>query len=146
MNNPKTNKMQSVSFRNVEEFLDYLPEELKIVLTLRQLIFECIPTITEKLSFNVPFYFGNKSMFFIWPASILWGKKKSYEGVRFGFSYGVLMQNEENYLDLGDRKQVAYKDFKSLSEIDFDYFKALIFEAFEIDKEFKKTKNADSKR
>ncbi len=56
------------------------------------------------------------------------------------------MQNDENYLHLGDRKQVAYKDFKSLSEVDVDYFRALIFEAYEIDKEFKETKNADSKK
>ncbi len=48
------------------------------------------------------------------------------------------MQNEENYLDLGVRKQVAYKDFKALSEIDIDYFKALIFEAYEVDMGFKK--------
>ncbi len=76
MNSPKTNKMQSVSFRNVEDFLDYLPEEeLKIVLTLRKLIFECIPTISEKLSFNVPFYFGNKRCFSFGQPAFCGGRK-----------------------------------------------------------------------
>ena len=105
----KTNsyKMQSVSFKNLDEFLENLPEvELKIVKLLRNINFDCSPLITEKLSYNVPFYKLNKTIFFIWPASILWGKTKSYEGVRLGFTSGNLMQDELNYLDKGNGKFV----------------------------------------
>ncbi|MGZ5302557.1 MAG: DUF1801 domain-containing protein [Bacteroidia bacterium] len=106
------NKMQTVDFRNVQEFLDYLPEnEREIKQKLREIILDCLPNCKEKLSFNVPFYSINKSVCFIWPASVLWGNKKNYEGVRLGFSYGSLMQDKDNYLDKGNRKQVSYKDF-----------------------------------
>ncbi len=132
-------KMQSVSFKDVEEFLDFLPaDELEITEALRELIFNCVPNITEKLSYNVPFYKKHKGMFFIWPAAILWGNKKTYTGVRFGFQQGYLMNDELNYLDRGDRKQVYYKDFNSIKEMDEDILKTYIFEAVEIDKQFRK--------
>lgn len=57
-------KIQSVSFRNVDEFLDYLTvDELKIVKLLRNIIFEGSQHITEKLSYNVPFYKIDKTIF-----------------------------------------------------------------------------------
>src|SRR5688500_2075861 len=127
-------KMQNESFRNVDEFLEFLPEdELKIVEFLRNLVFICIPECTEKLSYNVPFYKVNKNICFIWPASVLWGKTKSYNGVRLGFSNGYLMHDEIGYLDKGARKQVYYKDFTDIREIEVDILKSYIFEAAMID-------------
>ena len=129
-------KMQNVKFKNVDEFLEFLPEdELALVHFFRKLIFDSVPGITEKLSFNVPFYKKNKGMFFIWPASVLWGKKKTYDGVRFGFQQGHLLNDGSSYLDKGNRKQVYWKDFNCLKEIDVDLLKAYIFEAAIIDKE-----------
>lgn len=50
-------RMQNVSFNDVEDFLAFLPkDQLEIVLVIRKLIFKLAPTITEKLSYNVPFY------------------------------------------------------------------------------------------
>lgn len=133
--------MQSVEFRSVDEFLDYLPaDELTIVERLRKIIFDSVPYITEKLSYNVPFYKVNKGMFFIWPSAILWGKAKSYHGVRFGFQQGYLLTDEINYLDKGDRKQVFYRDFLSLKDIDTELLKTYIFEAVVVDEQFKKKK------
>jgi hypothetical protein len=130
-------KMQDVSFRNVEEFLEFLPDdELKIVTLLRSTVFNCVPNITEKLSYNVPFYKKNKGMFFIWPASILWGTKKTYQGVRFGFQQGNLLNDELNFLDRGERKQVYMKDYKNIEEIDLAILKTYIFEADLIDEQF----------
>ena len=127
-------KMQDVSFRNVDEFLEFLQEdELKTVKLLRQIIFDCVPNITEKLSYNVPFYKKNKGMFFIWPASILWGKKKSYSGVRFGFQQGYLLRDDLNILLKGNRKQVYYLDFLNL--IDIDILKTYIFDAVLVDEQ-----------
>jgi len=138
-NNKSTFRMQDVHFNSIDEFLDYLPAgELKIVERLRKIIFDCVPHITEKLSYNVPFYKMNKGMFFIWPASVLWGKTKSYEGVRFGFQQGYLLTDELNYFDKGERKQVYYKDYLTIKEIDADLLRTYIFEAVMVDKQFKK--------
>ena len=129
-------KMQSVSFRNVEDFLSYLPEEELVVTEfIRSLIFACAPEAKEKLSYNVPFYRQHKNFCFIWPASILWGKTKSYEGVRLGFNNGHLIQDEIGYLKRGNRKQVCYRDFPGLHTIDAEFLKAYIYEALIIDEQ-----------
>jgi hypothetical protein len=127
-------KMQAVKFNSVDEFLDFLPEdELKMVNVLRKLILDSVPGIEEKLSYNVPYYKKKEGLFFIWPASVLWGKKQTYTGVRFGFQQGNLLADETNFLDKGERKQVYWHDFASINEIDADLLKAYIFEAALID-------------
>lgn len=132
--------MQEVSFRNVEEFLEYLPDdERKMTDLLRKIIFSCCPQITEKLSYNVPYYKQHKHICFIWPASILWGKKKMYEGVRFGFTSGHLLTDEMGYLDQGNRKYVSYKDFSSVKDIDVELLRSYLFEAIALD-EFSRKK------
>lgn len=131
-------KMQNVSFQTVEEFLEFLPDdELKIVTVLRELVLSCMPDACEKLSFNVPFYKRHKTVCFIWPASVLWGKRKTYIGVRFGFANGYLLQDEIGYLDKGARKQIYWRDFTSVKSIDIDLLKAYLFEAIMLDDETK---------
>ena len=123
----------------MDEFLEFLPDnELKIVEFLRNLVFNCTLNCIEKLSYNVPFYKLNKNICFIWPASVLWGKTKSYNSVRPGFTNGYLMQDEIGYLDKGDRKQVYCKDFTNIREIEVDVLKSYIFEAAMIDQQLKK--------
>lgn len=127
-------RMQAVKFKHIEEFLEFLPEqELRITLALRRLVLECMPMVREKLSYNVPYYSLNKSICFIWPAAVLWGKKPTYEGVRFGFTKGYLMEDEIGYLEKGTRKQVFWRDFKTMQDIDFELLRAYIFEAIMID-------------
>jgi hypothetical protein len=127
-------KMQNVAFRNIEEFFEFLPDnEFKITKLLRRTVFDCIPNITEKLSYNVPFYSQHRTICFIWPASVLWGKKKTYEGVRFGFSNGHLLSDESTYLSKGNRKQVYWIDFTGAKDIDIDLLRSYIFEAVQID-------------
>ncbi len=121
-------------FKDIDEFLEYLPDdELQITLMLRKIVFHCLPNCTEKLSYNVPFYKVRKQVCFIWPASVLWGYSKTYDGVRFGFNKGYLMKDEIGFLSKGERKQVFWRDFKSEKEIDVDLLKAYLFEAVEID-------------
>lgn len=133
------NKFQDVSFKNIDEFLEYIPkEELELVNYLRKIVFLCAPHCTEKLSYNVPFYKMNKNFCFIWPASVKWGKQVAYKGVRFGFTNGYLLTDETNYLDKGDRKQVYWKDFKTKKEIDTNLLKSYIYEALIIDEQYKK--------
>jgi hypothetical protein len=126
--------MQQVRFKNLEEFMAFLPEEeLSLVLHLRNIVLDCIPACQETLAYNVPYYKKNRNICFIWPASVTWGKNKTYEGVRFGFTSGYLLKDELDYLDKGDRKQVFWKDFISPSDIDEDLLKSYIYEAVEID-------------
>ena len=87
---------------------------------------------------TVPFYKKNKSMFFIWPASVFWGRKQTYKGVRIGTQPKYLMSDETNYLDKGERKQVYWCDFTNIKDIDIDLLKTYIFEAAIIDKQFEK--------
>lgn len=111
--------MSQNQFNSLVEFFDFLPEEeRRITLSLRDLIYETLPEIKEKLSYQVPFFKLNKNICFIWPAAILWGNKKSYDGVRMGFSYGFQLIKKYNNIDLADRKQVAYLHFSSLPDVE----------------------------
>ena len=133
-------KMQNVSFRNTEEFYDFLPEEeLVIVETLRKIIYSCIPDATEKLCYNVPFFYRHKRICFIWPPSVLWGNVRMGR-VQLGFVNGYLMQDEINYLEKEKRKQVYCRYFKEVKDIDVDILKSYIFEAASIDEELAKNK------
>ncbi|WP_421977611.1 DUF1801 domain-containing protein [Roseivirga seohaensis] len=126
------NKFQPVDFQDLDDLFAFLPEhELKIVEALRNLVYECIPQVKEKLSYNVPFFRLRKTVCFIWPGAVPWGG--TFEGVQFGFTYGHLLTDENGYLAAGKRKFVRTKTFKSLKEIDFDQLRILLFEAAEID-------------
>lgn len=134
------NKMQNVSFRNVDEFLAYLPEnELEIVEALRSIVLDCIPDVKEKLSYNVPYFSRFYRICFIWPASVPWGNVK-LNGVQIGFVNGNLLTDESGYLERGNRKQVYTKAFTDVSEIDVEVLRSLIFEAVLLDEEKRKEK------
>jgi hypothetical protein len=139
-------KMQNVSFKNVDEFLEYLPDdELKITRFLRGIIFDCIPMVTERLSYNVPYYKMNRNICFIWPASILWGKKQTYTGVRFGLTNGHMIADETGYFSKGGRKKVYWRDFSNIKEIDVDLLKSYIIEATMLDGKTKDKRKVQSK-
>ena len=142
---PPKRIMQNVRFNSMDEFLDYLPEEeLKIVEVLRKLIFENIPGIREKLSYQVPFYHRHAVVCFIWPGSVSWGGI-SRKGVRLGFSNGYLLNDETGYLDKGERKQIYIKDFFHVNEIDLNLLKSYLFDALRVDEE-KATGKKEAKR
>ncbi len=133
MSKSEKRQMQQVSFKNINEFLEFLPEnELKIVELLRKIVFSCIPDIEEKFSYNVPFYKRHSNICYIWPSSVQWGNVK-HSGVQFGFNKGYLIQDDIDWLEKGNRKQVFWKTFHSIKEIDIDLLKAYIFEAVLVD-------------
>ena len=133
------NQFQDVRFRNINDFLDYLPDdELKIVEALRNLVFECIPDAKEKLAYNVPYYYRHSRICFIWPGSVPWGKNTK-KGVEFGFCKGHLL-SDPSYLDTGNRKEVYIKTLYSVKEIDWDIMRQLVYEAVIIDEESKASK------
>lgn len=127
------NKIQKVSFRNVEEFLDYIPEnELIIVEQLRNLVYECIPNAKEKLSFNVPFFSRDKNICCIWPASIPWGNVPE-STVVLGFTSGHLLDDPYKIMKAGSRKYVRTIEFDVTQDIDYEMVKFYLYEALEID-------------
>ena len=106
-------------FSSVAAMLDFLPDdERALTEQLRELIISEAPDLKERLSFNVPFYKGRRDVCFIWPASVLWGRTKTYEGLRFGLSYGSLVPGCEPYLQRGYRKQVCWRDLQRLTSTD----------------------------
>lgn len=132
------NKIQPVNFRSMEDFLNYLPEnELKIVQHLREIVFNSIPQCTEKLAYNVPYYYKNSRICFIWPPSVPWGNA-NITGVQFGFCNGHLLNDEIDYLEKGTRKQVYWKTFSNIGEIDIYLLKSYIYDAAKLDDELRK--------
>lgn len=128
------NKFQPVDFQDLDDLYAFLPDdELKMVKALRDLVYECIPEIKEKLSYNVPFFRLHRNICFIWPGSVPWGG--TFEGVQLGFTKGYLLENEDGFLSAGKCKYVRIRKFRSLADIDFEKMRLLLFEAQIIDAE-----------
>lgn len=126
-------RMQQVSFRQVDDLLDFLPPaQLAIVAPLREMVFECIPAVTEKLSFNVPFYRRERAICFIWPGAVDWNGK-TWEGVELGFNYGNLLLDETGFLAAGQRKQVFSRRFThTIQPAEESVLRELLFQAAEL--------------
>ena len=129
-----------IKIRSVLQLFEILPEEERIIVdVLRQIILENLPaTCKEKTSYNVPYFYGNKGICIIWPATIPRGGIK--EGVLLGFWYGNRLIDEDNYLTHGTNKQIFYKIFKSPEEIDQNAIVKLLKEAIRIDRAFARTR------
>jgi hypothetical protein len=135
---------KSLTVKSVDEVVLSLPaHEQKIVKRLRAIILDCLPKVTEKNSYGVPFYTRNRMMLFIWPPSIHWGPKKekwNSKGVTLGFCQGNLMSNEDGVLLAEGRKQVYCMYFNLLQEINEEQLCALFYEAELVDEQFAKKK------
>lgn len=115
------------------EFWEWLPENERIIVdVLRQIILETLPkTCKEKLTYNVPFYYGKKRICLIWPGSVPWGGFS--KGVLVGFAQGNKLKDADNYLIHGTNKRIFYKIFNSAEEIDERIIVSLLKEAVMID-------------
>ena len=124
----------SPKIKSLIQLFEILPEEERIIVdVLRQIILENLPAgCKEKISYNVPFFYGHKGICIIWPATIPRGGIK--EGVLLGFWYGNKLKDEDNYLTHGTNKQVFYKIFKKADEIDEAAIVKLLIEAVQVDK------------
>lgn len=122
-----------IKFQSISQLYDILPEQERIIVdVLRQLISENLPEYCrEKLSFNVPYFYGNKGICIIWPSTVPGGGIKS--GVFFGYWYGNKLIDEDGYLTHGTNKQIYYKIYQSVNEIDTEAILKLLNEAVRID-------------
>ncbi len=104
---PSTILSGGIRFASAQELFDFLPQDERTLMErLREFIISEEPGLKERLSFNILAYKLRRDVCFIWPASVLWGGKKTYEGVRFGFSHADLLDDPSGYLQRGERKQV----------------------------------------
>jgi hypothetical protein len=119
--------------KSILQLFELLPEEERIMVdVLRQIIIENLPPgCKEKISYNVPFFYGKKGICIIWPATIPRGGIK--EGVLLGFWYGNKLNDVDCYLTHGTNKQIFYKVFKSVEEINEMAIVKLLKEAVRLD-------------
>lgn len=120
--------------QNIQELYEVIPNDEWVILdVLRGFVIDKLPKYCkEKISFNVPFFYGNKGISIIWPASIPKGGIK--EGVLFGFWQGRKLSDPNHYLTHGTNKKVYYKIYKTVKEIDLEALSALMDEALLIDR------------
>jgi uncharacterized protein YdhG (YjbR/CyaY superfamily) len=135
---------------DVAEFIAGLdPSEKTIVNRLRNLILDTDPRLQEKLSYGVPYFFHNRRVCFIWPASHFpcsEDKRKEYpEKVQLGFCYGNLLSNEQGVLLAEGRKQVYLMKFTSPSEINDQIIREIVMEAVMVDDSFHSLKKKSTK-
>lgn len=104
--------------KSLVQLYELLPTEERIITdVLRQIVKENLPSYCkEKISYNVPFFYGNRSICLIWPAAVPRGGIK--KGVLFALWYGNRLKDEENFLTHGTNKQIFYKIFLSADDID----------------------------
>jgi hypothetical protein len=115
----------------IDQLFDGLPEEERITAgILRDLVKEHLPNAREKLSWGAPFYHGRRSVCFIWPASIPWGKLEN--GVALGFSRARELDHH-GFLGFDTRKQVGRHLFLRPEEINIEVVVGLLQQAWLLD-------------
>jgi hypothetical protein len=134
MNVENHNKaISSLKIRSIIQLYELLPENEKIIVdVLRQIIITTLPSYCkEKISFNVPYFYGKKGICIIWPSTIPKGGIK--KGVLLGFWHGNKLKDVNAYLTQGTNKQVFYKIFQTPKEIDHKEIVRLLKEAVKLD-------------
>ncbi len=127
-------KSHNSKITSLIQLFDLLTENERIIVdVLRQIISENLPEYCkEKLAFNVPYFYGQRGICIIWPASIPRGGFK--EGVLIGFWQGNKLNDQDRYLTRGTNKKVFYKIYRAAEEIDEAAIVKLLKEAIRIDK------------
>jgi hypothetical protein len=127
-----------LKIKSLLQLYEMLPGNERIIVdVLRELVKANLPAgCKEKISFNVPYFYGNKGICIIWPATVPGGGIK--KGVLFGLWYGNRLKDKAGYLIHGTNKQIFYKIFMAADEIDDAVITALIQEALAVDAAWKK--------
>ena len=125
--------MKPFKINSLVQLFTILPENERIIVdVLRQIVIENLPSYCkEKMSFNVPFFYGKKGICIIWPSTVPRGGIT--EGVLLGFWQGNKLNDVDHYLTHGTNKKVFYKIYKSPEEIDEAAIAKLLKEAVRVD-------------
>ena len=127
-----------MKIKNLVELFTILPDDERIIVdVLRQIILDVLPPYCkEKISYNVPFFYGNKGICIIWPSTVPRGGIK--KGVLLGFWYGNKLKDVDGFLTRGTNKQVFYKIYQTPEEINDKPIIKLLKEAIKVDAGFRK--------
>jgi len=119
--------------KSIVHLYELLPESERLMVdVIRNIIIDVLPgRCKEKISFNVPYFYGNKGICIVWPASIKGGGIT--RGVLFGLWRGNELQDHTQYLTKGKNKKIFYKIFYSLEDIDESQIKSILTEAILLD-------------
>jgi len=122
-----------MKIQNLHQLIEVITEEEWIMVdVLRGIVKSRLPDYCkEKISYNVPFFYGKRGICIIWPASIPRGGIK--EGVLLGFWQGNKLQDVDDYLTKGTNRKVFYKIYKNVETIDVAAIEKLLDEAILID-------------
>src|SRR6476660_8447166 len=125
-----------MQIKNLVDLFSILPEDERIIVdVLRQIILEVIPSYCkEKISYNVPFFYGNKGICIIWPSTVPRGGIK--RGVLLGFWYGNKLNDVNGYLTHGTNKQIFYKIYHTVEEVNEEEITLLLQEAVKLDQQW----------
>jgi hypothetical protein len=123
----------SIKIKNMVQLYELLPPEERIIVdVLRHVISDNLPDYCrEKISFNVPYFYGNKGICILWPSTVPRGGIR--KGVLLGFWYGNKIKDEDNFLTHGTNKQIFYKIYYSADEIKTKPLIKLLKRAVELD-------------
>jgi hypothetical protein len=127
--------------RSLLQLYELLPEHERIIVdVLREIIKSQLSShCKEKISYNVPFFYSNKSICLIWPSTVPRGGIK--KGVMLAFWYGNRLPDKDHYLTHGTNKQVFYKIYNSVDEINIKALNKILKEAIALDNGWKKKKS-----
>ena len=134
-------KNYNPKIKSILHLYDTIPEHERIIVdVLRAIVAEQLPAYCkEKISYQVPYFYGNKGICIIWPAVIPRGGIK--KGVLLGFWYGNKLTDVDNYLTHGSNKQIFYKIYNDVEEINVKAIIKLLKEAGKLDGQWVKEKN-----
>ncbi len=123
----------NTKIKTLLQLYDAIPEHERIIVdVLRAIIAEQLPPYCkEKISYQVPFFYGHKGICIIWPSAIPRGGIK--KGVLLGFWYGNKLTDADNYLTHGTNKQIFYKIYNNVEEINVKAVVKLLKEAVKLD-------------
>ncbi|MBO9201038.1 MULTISPECIES: DUF1801 domain-containing protein [Niastella] len=129
--------MPAEKIKSLVQLYELLPEQEKIIVdVLRHIVIDTLPAYCkEKISYNVPYFYGKKGICIIWPSTIPRGG--IHEGVLFGFWYGNKLNDVDKYLSHGTNKQIFYKIYRNPEEINQRKIVRLLKEAIKLDMQWK---------
>lgn len=127
----------------VTDLIAGLPEQEKLITKrLRSLILDSAPRLQEKLSYGVPYFYHNRRVCFLWPASCIPCGMARLDTLKvtLGFCYGNMLSNEQGLLVADKRKQVYVVPVHSLGGINERAIVEIVQEAVLLDDEFGKAR------
>ncbi|MCZ8342539.1 MAG: DUF1801 domain-containing protein [Leptospira sp.] len=114
----------------LEDFYTKLTSiEIKIVDELISILSD-FPTLHQKFSYSVPYFFQKSRVCFVWPASIKSGPKS---GVQLGFCNGYLLEDRLGILEKKGRKQVYVITYREIEDIRGNIIREYVRNALEVD-------------